>query len=84
MALARAAGRGAAVAVVTDGQATAWRDRIDARGVRVAVLVPPGTPAANAAVVTLRARPARWNPRGALEATLRFARDSLAWTASID
>lgn len=81
--LARGAGDGAAVAVLTDGQASAWRDTLDARGVRMAVLAPAGTPAPNAAVVAVRARPVRWNPRGTLEAALQFASDSLSWVASV-
>lgn len=83
VALARTAGAGSAVAIVTDGQASAWGDTIDARGVRTAVFVPRGVPAPNAAVTRVRARPSRWNPRGALEATLQFAGDSVAWTASV-
>jgi hypothetical protein len=81
--LARGAGDGAAVAILTDAQASAWRDTLDARGVRVALLAPAGRPAPNAAVAAVRTIPVRWNPRGTLEATLRFASDSLPWTATI-
>ena len=59
------------VAIVTDGQATAWTGTTDLGGVRVVVyaLAAPGP--ANRAVVAATARPARWTPRGEVTATVQ-------------
>ena len=67
---AAAAVRGSAlparvVAVATDGQRSAWQSsaRVD---VPVSVLVPPGDPPRNRAVLAVDADPARWTPRGTI------------------
>jgi Aerotolerance regulator N-terminal len=59
------------VAIVTDGQATAWSETTDLGGVRIVVYAPaaPGPP--NRAVVAAAARPARWTPRGEVTATVQ-------------
>ncbi len=70
--LVRSAGAGdPVVAIVTDGQATAWSGITDLGGVRVVVYAPaaPGPP--NRAVVAAAARPARWTPRGEVTATVQ-------------
>ena len=57
------------VAVATDGQRSAWQSaaRVD---VSVSVLVPPGDPPYNRAVLSLDADPARWTPRGVMTARI--------------
>ena len=78
-ALARAAGlEGRHVAVVTDGQATAWRIAADAGGVTVTVHAPALDPPHNHAVSRAVASPAHWTPRGRVAARL-VGGDSLAW-----
>jgi hypothetical protein len=59
------------VAIVTDGQATAWSTTTDLGSVRVVVYAPdtPGPP--DRAVVAAAARPTRWTPRGEVTATVR-------------
>lgn len=56
------------VAVLTDGQRTAWIRPLDILGEKAAVLVwAPEKPAPrNGAVVMAEARPVRWTPRGAI------------------
>ena len=79
VALVRASGLDARhVAVVTDGQATAWTGATDAAGVAVSVYAPAGAPPRNHGVVYAAAAPAYWTPRGRVEAQLR-GEDSLGW-----
>jgi hypothetical protein len=59
------------VAIVTDGQATAWTGTTDLGGVRVVVYAPPAPGPANRAVVAAAARPPRWTPRGEVTATVQ-------------
>ena len=56
------------VAVVTDGQATAWRTSVAVNDVGLSVYLPSGAPPANHAVVYAEARPSRWTPRGSVVA----------------
>lgn len=56
-----------AVAVATDGQRSAWTSAIRLT-VPVSVLVPPGEPPRNRAVVAADASPPRWTPRGTITA----------------
>ena len=78
-ALVRAAGLdGRHLAVVTDGQATAWRTAADAGGVTVTVLAPELDPSRNRAVTRAVANPVHWTPRGRVTAQLAGG-DSLAW-----
>ncbi len=66
------------VAVLTDGQRTAWEHNVAAGDVQVLVLVPPGTPPVNRAVIMAEARPQRWTPRGSVVAHI-LSRDSAAY-----
>jgi hypothetical protein len=59
------------VAIVTDGQATAWSGMTDLGGVRVVIYAPAEPGPANRAVVAAAARPARWTPRGEVTATVQ-------------
>ena len=65
------------IAVATDGQRTAWATAVRVPG-RISVLVPPGEPPSNRAVVDAATDPARWTPRGTITARVE-ARDSVAW-----
>jgi hypothetical protein len=58
------------VAVVTDGQATAWPGVTDAGGVRIVAYAPDAPPPANRAVTMATAQPTRWTPRGEIAATV--------------
>jgi len=59
------------VAIVTDGQATAWTGTADLGNVRVVVYAPAAPGPANRAVVAAAARPTRWTPRGEVTATVQ-------------
>jgi len=65
------------VAVATDGQRSAWQSaaRVD---VPVSVLVLPGDPPRNRAVLSVDADPARWTPRGTITARIA-AGDSVGY-----
>ena len=56
------------VAVLTDAQATAWRDPLSLGGVTAFVYRPRADPPPNRAVVEAAAQPVRWTPRGAVSA----------------
>lgn len=56
------------VAVVTDGQATAWPEPLALGDVAAFMFRPRGAPPANRAVVAAAAQPERWTPRGAVRA----------------
>ncbi len=58
------------VALVTDGQATAWPGATDIGGVRLAIYTLDGPAPANRAVTAAVARPVRWTPRGEITATV--------------
>ena len=79
--LPRAVARGAAlarssgvadpvVAVVTDGQATAWPGVTEVNNVRMVVYGPSASAPANRAVTAAVARPVRWTPHGEITATV--------------
>jgi hypothetical protein len=59
------------VAIVTDGQSTAWSGTADLGNVRVVVYAPAAPGPANRAVVAAAARPTRWTPRGEVTATVQ-------------
>ncbi len=59
------------MAIVTDGQATAWTGIADLANVRVVVYAPAAPGPANRAVVAAAARPTRWTPRGEVTATVQ-------------
>jgi hypothetical protein len=85
-ALAAVQGSGLAamqVAVLTDGQRSAWQQPVQARGnAPVLVYAPRGAPPANRAVVLAEARPARWTPRGAV-ATRILTADSTTYRMAL-
>jgi hypothetical protein len=58
------------VAIVTDGQATAWPGVTDAGGVRIVVYAPDTPAPGNRAVTAAVARPTRWTPQGEITATV--------------
>lgn len=66
------------VAVLTDGQRTAWQHPADVGDAQVLVAVPPGSPPANRAVTMAEARPVRWTPRGTVVARI-LSRDSASY-----
>jgi hypothetical protein len=57
------------VAIATDGQRSAWASsaRVD---VPASLLVPPGDPPRNRAVLSVDAEPVRWTPRGSVIARI--------------
>ena len=71
------------VAVLTDGQRTAWQDPVQIRGnVPVLVFAPEEAAPANRAVVVAEARPVRWTPRGAVATRIQTA-DSTTYRMSL-
>ena len=70
-ALVRGAGLSEArVAVITDGQASAWSDVVELGDVDVVVYSPTDAVPPNRAVTDVAARPVRWTPRGSVAATI--------------
>jgi hypothetical protein len=57
---------GERIAVLTDGQATAWQRSVDVGSVPLVAYVPAGDAPPNRAVVLADARPDRWTPNGAV------------------
>jgi Aerotolerance regulator N-terminal len=74
---------GAAIAVVTDGQRSAWSRDLPATGARVRVFVPALTPPPNGAILSAVAQPQWWTPRGALELAVQPVRDTTAYRIAI-
>lgn len=70
------------IAIVTDGQRTAWPDAIPLGDVRAEVYRPAADAPADRAVLDARAEPARWTPRGAVHARIRAA-DSAAYRITL-
>ena len=58
------------VAIVTDGQATAWKEPVEFGDADVVAFQPAEPPPLNRAVIAAGAQPARWTPRGAAVATI--------------
>ena len=54
------------VALLTDGQRTAWAQPVDLGDVHTLVWVPRARPPSNRAVTVVEPRPVRWTPRGTL------------------
>lgn len=84
--------RAPVVAVASDGQVTAWSVAsadsgtprvIDAGDVPVQLLTRARRAVRNAAVVDVRAEPARWTPAGAVSFAV-LAPDSAAWRITLD
>jgi len=83
-ALARGAGLpAAAVAIATDGQASAWRAPPAAAGVRLDVLVPSAPPPSNHGLAGVASRPFRWTPSGTVAARVVGVGDSVAWRIDV-
>ncbi|MES3036159.1 MAG: VWA domain-containing protein [Gemmatimonadota bacterium] len=78
-----AAGDAGAVAVLTDGQRTAWTADLPSSSSRLRVYVPTITPPPNGAILSAVAQPQWWTPRGALELTVQAVRDSTAYRIAI-
>ncbi|HYW51336.1 MAG TPA: BatA and WFA domain-containing protein [Gemmatimonadaceae bacterium] len=74
---------GGAVAILTDGQRSAWSSDIAAPASRVRVFVPRLEPPPNGAILSAVAQPQWWTPRGALELTVQAVRDSTAYRVAI-
>jgi hypothetical protein len=73
---------GRAIAIVTDGQATTWRQPLSLGDASVVIYRPGGAPPADHAVVMTAAEPARWTPRGAVHARVRAA-DSVTYRLTL-
>ncbi len=78
-----AAGDAGAVAVLTDGQRTAWTSDVPSSSSRLRVYVPTIAPPPNGAILSAVALPQWWTPRGALELTVQAVRDSTAYRIAI-
>jgi len=72
----------ARVVVVTDGQASAWPERVAAPNTPVLLYAPSAPPPSNRAVTRVVADPPHWTPRGTLRATV-LARESVTWRAAL-
>lgn len=69
--------------VLTDGQATSWRDPLTLDDLPLHAWLPSAPAPANHAVVAVRAIPARWTPRGAVRARL-LASDSATYRITLE
>jgi len=78
-----AAGDAGAVAILTDGQRTAWANDVPPSSSRIRVYVPTITPPPNGAILSAVAQPQWWTPRGTLELTVQAVRDSTAYRIAI-
>ncbi len=78
-----AAGDAGAVAILTDGQRTAWSHDAPASSSRVRVYMPTLSPPPNGAILSAVAQPQWWTPRGTLELTVQAVRDSTAYRIAI-
>jgi hypothetical protein len=70
------------VAVLTDGQRTAWPEAVDFGDVHALVWAPRTPPPSNRAVLAAEARPVRWTPRGTLTGRLATT-DSVSYRVTI-
>lgn len=71
------------IAILTDAQATSWREPLSLGDARVIVYRPTGAPLPNRAVVDAAAVPPRWTPRGAVRARI-LTLDSATYRVSLD
>ncbi|MDZ7630763.1 MAG: VWA domain-containing protein [Gemmatimonadaceae bacterium] len=76
-------GDAGAVAVITDGQRSAWTNDIAVASARVRVFVPTLAPPPNGAILSATAVPQWWTPRGTLELTVQPVRDSTAYRVAV-
>lgn len=70
------------LAVLTDGQRSAWQGTLPALDAQVLVWSPAGTPPVNHAVLVAESRPTRWTPRGAVAARF-LSRDSSTYRMTL-
>jgi len=68
--------------ILTDGQASTWNGNVSVAGVATTIFAPIIPPIANRSVVDARAEPARWTPRGAINARIAGA-DSVTWRIAL-
>ena len=71
------------ILVLTDAQATSWRDPLALADVPLHVFLLAAPAPANHAVVAVRALPTRWTPRGAVRARL-LASDSATYRITLE
>ena len=82
-ALARGAGLSEQrIAVITDGQASAWSDVVELGDVDVVAYASTASPPANRAVTVANARPVRWTPRGSVVGMIASA-DSVTYRVTL-
>jgi len=74
---------GGAVAVLTDGQRSAWTTDLPTASSPIRVFVPSLAPPPNGAILSATAQPQWWTPRGTLELTVQPVRDSTAYRIAI-
>jgi hypothetical protein len=70
------------VAVLTDGQRSAWPEPVDLGDVHALVWAPRRQPPTNRAVLSAEARPTRWTPRGTLTGRV-LSSDSASYRLTI-
>ena len=84
IALTQSAGSdGGAIAVLTDGQRTAWTTDVPASTSRIRVFVPSLAAPPNGAILSAVAQPQWWTPRGTVELTIQAVRDTTAYRVAI-
>jgi hypothetical protein len=69
--------------LLTDAQASSWRQPISLGEVRVRAWIPGGPPPANRGVIAAEAVPLRWTPRGAVRARI-LTPDSATYRITMD
>ena len=74
---------GGAVAVLTDGQRSAWANDVPATTSRIRVFVPALAAPPNGAILSAVAQPQWWTPRGTVELTIQAVRDTTAYRIAI-
>lgn len=74
---------GGAVAIITDGQKTAWERDLSRTTARIRVFAPALAAPPNGAILSAVAQPQWFAPRGALALTVRPVRDSTAYRIAI-
>ena len=71
------------VVVITDGQATSWRDPLALADLPLQAYLPAAPAPPNHATIAVSAVPARWTPRGAVRARL-LAPDSTTYRITLE
>ena len=74
---------GGAIAILTDGQRSAWANDLPASSSRIRVFVPTLAAPPNGAILSAVAQPQWWTPRGTVELTIQAVRDSTAYRIAI-